>query len=123
MENRNYYTITLTLLGALKLILNGFGVNLFTDQNENDIANAVATLLTAAGVIMTHLKGHPSFIESIFSKFKKKNTVPVEQPKQVETPVQNAPVLKENAPVITVAPSTQSTEQPAPAPTNNTVQK
>lgn len=56
MGNRNYYTITLALLGAVKLVLNSFSVDILTNTQMNDIANGVAAILTVAGVIMTHLK-------------------------------------------------------------------
>lgn len=59
MASRNYYTITLSLLGVAKLVLNSFGIDLFKDHSINDIANAIATLISFVGVIMTHLKDRP----------------------------------------------------------------
>ncbi|MBX5436220.1 MAG: hypothetical protein IRZ33_03285 [Alicyclobacillaceae bacterium] len=56
MQNRNVFSITVALLGALKLILQAFGYNLMTDQEVNDIANGVAAVVTVIGVVMTHLK-------------------------------------------------------------------
>lgn len=56
MGNRNYYTITLALLGAVKLALNSFNIDIITDSQVNEIANGVAAVLTIGGVVMTHIK-------------------------------------------------------------------
>lgn len=57
MENRNYYTITFALLGAIKLALNSvFNIEIITDQQVNELANGVAAVLAIGGVIMTHIK-------------------------------------------------------------------
>ncbi|MCL6547533.1 MAG: hypothetical protein K6T30_01335 [Alicyclobacillus sp.] len=58
LQNRNVFSITVGLLGALKLILQAFGYNILTDQEVNDIANGVAAVVTVIGVIMTHLRRH-----------------------------------------------------------------
>ncbi|WP_167357090.1 hypothetical protein [Paenibacillus pectinilyticus] len=50
----NYYTLVLGLLGAVKLILNAYGVDLITDDTVNAIANGVAALLSVAGVYTNH---------------------------------------------------------------------
>lgn len=52
----NYYTLALGLLGAAKLILNAFGVDLISDDNVNAIANGVAALLSVVGVYTNHQK-------------------------------------------------------------------
>jgi hypothetical protein len=80
MENRNYYTIILSLIGAAKLILNSFGIDIINDQMSNELANAIATILTIGGVILQHIKGKPNF-KAWFAKIFKKNT-PVEKPTQ-----------------------------------------
>jgi hypothetical protein len=58
--NRNYATIIVTLLGSLKLALEGFGYNIIDNGQINDIANGVSAVLTVAGVVMTHLKKSPA---------------------------------------------------------------
>jgi uncharacterized membrane protein len=55
MQNINWYTLTLALVGALKLILNSFGIE-FPDQQVNEIANGAAAILTIIGVHSTHRK-------------------------------------------------------------------
>lgn len=56
MPNRNYYTITLALLGAIKLALNSFSIDIITDTQMNDLANGVSAVITICGVVMTHIK-------------------------------------------------------------------
>lgn len=83
MQNKNYYTIAIALLGAAKLILDSFGIKLITNQNMNEIANSAAGVLTLAGVFMSHIKGKPNFkafVAKIVAKFKKKPTANVAQP-------------------------------------------
>jgi uncharacterized membrane protein len=125
MENKNYYTIIIALLGAAKLVLDSFGIKLITDQNVNDVANSVATIITFVGVIMTHIKGRPDF-KALFLKLFKKNavSVPIVAPveaKPTEIPAQPA------TPTLTVAPASQPVSTNAPteqkAQTQNTVQK
>jgi uncharacterized protein YebE (UPF0316 family) len=134
MENRNYYTITLSLLGVLKLVLNAFGMDLVTDKNANEIANAVATILSIVGVIMAHVKSHPKisfkqYVVNLFAKFKKK---PADIPAEVENVVMEVTPIVKTVETLTETKKTASpAEQPkeedpaAPAtPTsNNTVQK
>src|SRR5579875_2175140 len=45
-QNRNYVTLTIAILGAVKLILQAFGVNIITDQQIDAIGNGVAALIT-----------------------------------------------------------------------------
>ncbi|WP_164716782.1 hypothetical protein [Paenibacillus whitsoniae] len=54
--NVNYYTLALGLLGAVKLILNAFGVELFTDETMNAIANGLAAIMAVVGVYTNHHK-------------------------------------------------------------------
>ena len=56
LTNRNTVSIVITLLGAVKLILNGFGVDVLSSTEINDIANGAAAVLTVTGVLLTHLK-------------------------------------------------------------------
>lgn len=56
LRNRNIATIIIALLGAVKLALQAFGIDIITDQQINEIADGAATLITVAGVLMTHLK-------------------------------------------------------------------
>lgn len=59
MQNINWITLLPALVGALKLILQPFGVDLshITDQQVNDVANGIAALLTIIGVLLPHRKG------------------------------------------------------------------
>ncbi len=59
VQNRNLTTLLIALLGAVKLILQAFGVDVITSQQVDSIANGIAALITVAGVIMTHLN-HPT---------------------------------------------------------------
>ncbi|MEC0227173.1 hypothetical protein [Paenibacillus alba] len=52
----NYYTLSLGLLGAAKLILNAFGLDLIQDDTVNAIANGVAAVLSIVGVYANHQK-------------------------------------------------------------------
>lgn len=52
----NYYTLTLGLLGAAKLILNAYGVELLQDADMNAIANGVAAILSVVGIYTNHQK-------------------------------------------------------------------
>jgi len=55
MQNINWVTLVPALLGAIKLILQPFGVEI-SDQNINEIANGAAALATIIGVLMSHRK-------------------------------------------------------------------
>ncbi|SDN72419.1 hypothetical protein SAMN04487897_104203 [Paenibacillus sp. yr247] len=52
----NYFTLTLGLLGAAKLILNAYGLDIIHDDDMNAIANGVAALLSVIGVYTNHQK-------------------------------------------------------------------
>ncbi|MDD9268034.1 hypothetical protein ACFPES_13430 [Paenibacillus sp. GCM10023248] len=52
----NYYTLSLGLLGAAKLILDAYGVNIIEDDDINAIANGVAALLSVVGIYTNHQK-------------------------------------------------------------------
>ncbi|OXM83958.1 hypothetical protein [Paenibacillus rigui] len=54
----NWVTLIPCLIGAVKLILQPFGVDLtaITDQNVNEIANGAAALATVIGVLLSHKK-------------------------------------------------------------------
>lgn len=55
MQNINWITLVPALLGAVKLVLQPFGVEI-SDQNINEIANGAAALATVIGVVMSHRK-------------------------------------------------------------------
>lgn len=57
-QNINWVTLIPALVGALKLILQPFGVDLshITDSQVNDVANGIAALLTIIGVFLPHRK-------------------------------------------------------------------
>lgn len=52
----NYITVLVAVLGAVKIVLQAFGIDVVTDQMINDIANGVAALVTIFGVVMSHRK-------------------------------------------------------------------
>jgi hypothetical protein len=52
----NYYTLAIGLLGAVKLVLDSFGVTIINDVQMNAIANGIAALATVVGVYMNHKK-------------------------------------------------------------------
>lgn len=55
---RNYATMILPLLGALKVVLATlFGIEI-PDQHFEAIANGIGALLIVVGIIMAHIK-HP----------------------------------------------------------------
>lgn len=55
MQNIDWKTLIPCLLGAIKLVLQPFGIEI-QDANINEIANGAAALATVIGVIMTHRK-------------------------------------------------------------------
>lgn len=56
LKNRNLATLLIGILGAAKLILQAFGLDVITNQQVDAIANGVAAIVTVIGVIMTHIK-------------------------------------------------------------------
>ncbi|SDO16192.1 hypothetical protein SAMN04487897_10957 [Paenibacillus sp. yr247] len=52
----NYLSLSIGLLGAAKLILNAFGLDIISDNEINAIGNGVATIATIVGVYMNHKK-------------------------------------------------------------------
>lgn len=52
----NIVTMTVAILGAGKMILESFGVDLIDDNQINEIANGVAAVVTIVGVIISHRK-------------------------------------------------------------------
>ncbi|MBP1964379.1 hypothetical protein [Paenibacillus aceris] len=52
----NYFTLTLGLIGAAKLILDAYGMDLIKDTDMNAIANGVAALLSVIGIYTNHQK-------------------------------------------------------------------
>lgn len=55
-EQRNYITLGVSLLGALKLTFESFGIPFISDDQINAIANLASVVLTIAGIAMTHTK-------------------------------------------------------------------
>lgn len=54
--NRNYVSLTIALLGALKLILAAFFGIEIPEAYIDAIANGVGAALTVAGIVMLHVK-------------------------------------------------------------------
>lgn len=55
-NNINVVSLTIAILGALKIVLEAFNVDLITDDQINSIANAVAAVVTIVGVMISHRK-------------------------------------------------------------------
>jgi phi LC3 family holin len=57
--NTNWITLIPALVGAIKLILQPFGIDLshVTDQQVNDVVNGIAALATIIGILLPHKKG------------------------------------------------------------------
>lgn len=51
----NWTTLLIALLGALKLILQPFGIEI-SDEHINAIVNGAAAVVTVGGVIYHHMK-------------------------------------------------------------------
>ncbi|MFD0693027.1 hypothetical protein ACFQZT_02885 [Paenibacillus sp. GCM10027628] len=60
LNQKNYITLGVTLLGALKLTAQAFNISFISDDQINAIANLAAVVLTIAGVVMTHNKNKES---------------------------------------------------------------
>lgn len=56
-SNVNWVTLVVALLGAAKLVLQAFGIDVITDDMIDKASNVVAALVTLVGVIMSHRKG------------------------------------------------------------------
>jgi uncharacterized membrane protein len=55
-NNINVVSLTIAILGAIKIVLEAFNVDLITDDQINSIANAVAAVVTIVGVAISHRK-------------------------------------------------------------------
>jgi hypothetical protein len=56
-SNINVVSITVAILGALKLIAESvFKIDLISDAQINDISNGVAAIATVVGIVMSHRK-------------------------------------------------------------------
>ncbi|MCL6452124.1 MAG: hypothetical protein K6T78_00680 [Alicyclobacillus sp.] len=125
-QNRNYVTLTIAILGAVKLILQAFGVNIITDQQIDAIGNGVAALITVIGVIMTHIRqdkktgsgggsaptnggmdGHSGAGPAAQSTTPKAVQLPTEPPPLIQSP----PVIPSSPPAQ--APSEPSGQRPS----------
>lgn len=54
MNKANITALVVSVIGALKLVLNAFGVDLLANVDENAVANAIATLVAVGGPIFMH---------------------------------------------------------------------
>lgn len=64
MRDINWATLIVALLGAAKLVLESFGINIITDDQINAIANAAAAVAAVIGVVMSHRKGGNSVADT-----------------------------------------------------------
>jgi uncharacterized membrane protein len=65
-QNINWISLIPAVAGAIKLILQPFGIDLshVTDNQVNDIANGAAALATVIGIFMSHRKKPPVIVVS-----------------------------------------------------------
>lgn len=56
MKEINWVTLTIALLGAAKIVLSVFGIEIITDDLIDSTANAVAAVVAVVGVVMSHSK-------------------------------------------------------------------
>ena len=54
VTQKNYVSLGVALLGAIKLTAEAFGYDLISDEQINALANLAAVGLTIAGIVMTH---------------------------------------------------------------------
>lgn len=52
----NYVTLIIAILGAVKLVLQAFGIDVITDDMIDKAANVVAAVVTLVGVVISHRK-------------------------------------------------------------------
>lgn len=57
----NVVSVTVAILGAFKLILESFQIDLIDDNQINAISNGVAAIITIVGVLMSHRKKGDEF--------------------------------------------------------------
>lgn len=57
MIKGNAYTLTIAVLGAIKLVTESFGYKLFQDGQLDAIANGVSAFLAVGGIVLNHFKG------------------------------------------------------------------
>lgn len=67
LQNRNLATLLIGVLGAVKLILQAFGIDIITNAQIDAIANGLAALITVIGVAMTHLKHTTTAVNTVSS--------------------------------------------------------
>jgi hypothetical protein len=53
----NVYTLTLAVLGALKLVTESFGMHLIDNTQVDSIANGISAVVAVVGIFMSHI-GH-----------------------------------------------------------------
>lgn len=63
----NWVTLVVALLGAAKIVLQAFGVDLITDDMIDLTSNIVAGIVTLVGVIMSHTKPKGEPIDAAIS--------------------------------------------------------
>ena len=56
MNKVNWVTLTVAILGAVKLILQSMGIDIITDQVIDVSSNLVAGVVTLVGIFLTHRK-------------------------------------------------------------------
>ena len=57
MKDINWVSLVVAMMGAAKLVLQAFGIDVITDDVIDQSANAVAAIVTLVGVVMSHRKG------------------------------------------------------------------
>lgn len=52
LEKLRKPTLAIAILGAIKLVTDAFGVTVLDDKSINDIANGIAAVATAVGILI-----------------------------------------------------------------------
>jgi hypothetical protein len=56
MDQKNYVSLGVTFLGAIKLSCESFGLHFISNVQIDGLANVVSVGLVIAGIVMTHIK-------------------------------------------------------------------
>ena len=64
MSKQAIITLTVSILGALKIVLDASGYNMITNDVINTCVNFVSAIVTIAGIIHNHTEVAPIITES-----------------------------------------------------------
>ena len=64
-NNINWVTLIVALLGAAKIVLEAFGIDIITDDVINQASNAVAAIVAIVGVLISHRKPNKEAVNNV----------------------------------------------------------